>query len=159
MLVALQTECCWVPSRLEYARRIRCQGSSWQLRRTSPGFRALVHADEQQQTIIPLDQPHECSPYKGRPTYTDGRASSTHHHPLLAPDDEECFALLGACESHKERLIMLLLQRVALRNGALRHLLLSNLIVSDEDEEDPIPFRAMRRSPLLSTCSTCLQGK
>lgn len=46
--------------------------------------------------------------------------------------DAECAALLAGCRTHRDRLILLLLQRVGLRNAALRH-----LTIRDTTEDDP----------------------
>ena len=43
----------------------------------------------------------------------------------------ECHALLRACDSHRDRLLLLLLQRTGLRNAALRRLTLADVLEPD----------------------------
>lgn len=66
-------------------------------------------------------------PYKVRPA-----------KPPRTYTDSECRALLEACHTQRDRLILLLLQRVGLRNAALRHLLLRDVT---EDEPPHAPRR------------------
>ena len=51
--------------------------------------------------------------------------------------DDECHRLLAACRTHRDRLLMLLLQRVALRNTALRMLHVCDVM------EGPVKVRAV----------------
>lgn len=72
----------------------------------------MVHAEEEGTVArVPV-----APPTHGRRTYTAA----------------ECGALLGACQTHRDRLLLLLLQRVGLRNAALRRLALR-----DVTEETP----------------------
>lgn len=51
----------------------------------------------------------------------------------------ECARLLQACGTHRERLMMMLLQRVGLRNAAMRRLTLSNVT----EDLPPHPVRTV----------------
>ena len=76
---------------------------------------------------------HVCSREEpNRNIFADGESTAVVRNQRAFPAgrtyrDEECQRLLAACTTYRDRLLMLLLQRVALRNTALRTLRLCNL--------------------------------